>query len=63
MGRVQTIRHTTKATWSMPTLIRLIVLLLILAGLVFGGMIALVHYVNPEPHEITVRIPSDRFNQ
>jgi hypothetical protein len=41
----------------MPTLIRLIITLLFLAGLVYGGMIALVTYVQPTPKETTIRIP------
>lgn len=42
----------------MPTLIRLVISLLFLAGLVYGGMIALVAYVQPKPKEITIRIPT-----
>lgn len=41
----------------MPTLIRLLVILLILAGLAYGGMFALVAAVDPGEKEITVRIP------
>ncbi|WDR04695.1 histidine kinase [Devosia rhodophyticola] len=40
----------------MPTLIRLLVALLFLAGLAYGGMIALIAYVQPTPKEVTVRI-------
>lgn len=42
----------------MPTLIRLIIVLLFLAGLAYGGMVALVFFVDPDPREITVRIPA-----
>lgn len=42
----------------MPTLIRLIIALLFLAGLVYGGMVALVAFVEPTPEEVTVRIPA-----
>jgi hypothetical protein len=42
----------------MPTLIRLLVLLLILAGLVFGGMIALTAMVDPGEKDVTLRIPT-----
>lgn len=42
----------------MPTLIRLVITLLFLAGLVYGGMIALVAYVQPKQKEVTVRIPT-----
>ncbi len=42
----------------MPTLIRLIITLLFLAGLVYAGMIALVAFVEPTPKEVTIRIPA-----
>lgn len=42
----------------MPTLIRLIVALLFLAGLVFGGLFALIVFVDPGQKEITVKIPA-----
>lgn len=42
----------------MPTLIRLLVILLVLAGLVYGGMIALVAMVKPPDELVTIRIPT-----
>lgn len=42
----------------MPTLIRLVVILLVLAGLVYGAMFALVIFVQPADKEITIRIPA-----
>lgn len=42
----------------MPTLIRLIITLLFLAGLVYAGMVALVAFVEPTPKEVTIRVPS-----
>jgi hypothetical protein len=42
----------------MPTLIRLIVLLAILAGLAFGAMVALTIFVDPGEREMSVRIPA-----
>jgi hypothetical protein len=42
----------------MPSLIRLLVLLLILAGLVFGGMVALVAFVDPGEKDVTIKIPA-----
>lgn len=42
----------------MPTLIRLLLMLLVLAGLVFAGMIALAVFVDPGERDITVRIPA-----
>jgi uncharacterized membrane-anchored protein len=41
----------------MPTLIRLFIILLVLAGLVYGGMIALVAMVKPPEELVTIRIP------
>jgi hypothetical protein len=45
----------------MPSLIRLIVILGILAGLVYGAMFALVAYVEPTPREMTDRVPNERL--
>ena len=42
----------------MPTLIRLVVILLVLVGLAYGGMFALVAFVEPKEKEVTVRIPA-----
>ena len=42
----------------MPTLIRLIVILLVLVGLGYGAMFALVALVQPRDKEVTVRIPA-----
>jgi hypothetical protein len=42
----------------MPTLIRLIITLLFLAGLVYVGMFSLVAFVEPTPKQVTIRIPT-----
>lgn len=42
----------------MPTLFRLLITLLFLAGLVFAGMFALVSFVEPQPKQVSVRIPT-----
>lgn len=42
----------------MPTLIRLFIILLVLAGLVYGGMLALVIMVRPPEELVTIRIPA-----
>jgi hypothetical protein len=41
----------------MPTLIRFLILLIVLAGLVYGGMLALVIMVRPPDELVTIRIP------
>lgn len=46
----------------MPTLFRFLTILAVLAGLVYGGMYALVTMVEPNKGEMTVRIPADRLN-
>ena len=42
----------------MPTLIRLFIVLLVLAGLAFAGMIALTIMVDPGEKDITIKIPA-----
>jgi hypothetical protein len=46
-----------------PSLIRFLVILGILAGLVFGGMVALVSFVEPQPREMSQTIPPARLNK
>lgn len=41
----------------MPTLIRLLVILLVLAGLAYGAMFGLVAVVTPKQKDVTIRIP------
>jgi phage shock protein PspC (stress-responsive transcriptional regulator) len=47
----------------MPSLIRFFVVLLVLAGLIFAGMLALDLLVEPSPREMQERIPSSRLPQ
>ncbi len=42
----------------MPTLFRLLIALLFLAGLAYAGMFALVTFVQPTPKEVSQRIPT-----
>lgn len=42
----------------MPTLIRLLLVLVVLAGLGFAGMIALTVMVDPGEKDITIKIPA-----
>ncbi|MDV4155260.1 hypothetical protein [Rhizobium brockwellii] len=46
----------------MPTLFRFLFVCAILAGTVYGAMLALVTFVEPEPRDVTIRIPSERVN-
>ena len=42
----------------MPSLIRFLIVLLFLAGLVFGGMVALTVFVTPQDKDVTMRVPT-----
>ena len=46
---------------SLPSLIRFLVVIAILAGIGFGAMWALANLVEPNPREMTVTIPSTRL--
>ncbi|EKF42005.1 hypothetical protein [Nitratireductor indicus] len=46
----------------MPTLFRLVVIIAVLAGLVYGAMVALATFVQPQTGEISVRIPPEKLN-
>ena len=47
----------------MPSLLRFLVVLAMLAGLAYGGMFALAHWYDPKPREITVAVPPDKFTK
>ncbi len=44
----------------MPTLIRFLTVLAVLAGLAYGAMFALTTFVEPRKGEMSVRVPLDR---
>ena len=46
----------------MPTLFRFIFICAAIAGIVYGGMWALVLMVEPHEREVTVKIPAERLN-
>jgi hypothetical protein len=47
----------------MPSLLRFLVFLCVLAGACYGAMYALAYYYDPKPREITVSVPPDRFSK
>jgi phage shock protein PspC (stress-responsive transcriptional regulator) len=47
----------------MPSLIRLLTVLIILAGLGFGGIWALANLIQPQTREITITIPADKIGK
>jgi hypothetical protein len=46
---------------TMPSLFRLLTVIAIIAGTVYGGLYALAHFVQPKTREISVTIPPDKF--
>lgn len=47
----------------MPTLFRLLTVIAVIAGIVYGAMYALATFVEPNVGEMTVRIPPERLNR
>lgn len=47
----------------MPSLFRFLAVIGVLAGLAYGGMIALVTFVEPQPREITQTIPANKLGK
>jgi hypothetical protein len=45
----------------MPSLLRLLTVVAILCGIVYGGLYALAHFVQPKPREISVSVPPAKF--
>jgi hypothetical protein len=47
----------------MPSLLRFLLVLGILAGAGYGAMYALASWYDPKPREITISVPPDRFSK
>ena len=45
----------------MPSLLRLLAVIAVLCGAVYGGLYALSHFVQPKSREMSVSIPPDKF--
>ena len=45
----------------MPSLFRFLVFVGIVAGLAYVGVFALANFVRPQPREIVVTVPQDKF--
>src|SRR5882724_6422021 len=50
-------------SWSlaMPTLVRFLVVLIVLAAIGLAGMFYLANFVEPHTREMTVKVPADRL--
>jgi len=47
----------------MPSLLRFLTLVAVIVGLIYGGIFALATLFDPEPREITVTVPPDKFQK
>lgn len=47
----------------MPSLFRFVFIVAALAGLAYGGMLALATFVEPEQREITQSVPASKFGK
>ena len=45
----------------MPSLLRLLTVIAILCGVVYGGLYSLAHFVRPSSREMSVSIPANKF--
>jgi len=46
---------------AMPTLMKLLAVVGVIAGIAYAAMFALATFVDPKPREIVVTVPPDRF--
>jgi hypothetical protein len=56
--------HLRPSRWgrrTMPSLLRLLTIVVLLCAIVYGGLYALAHFVQPKSREISVSIPPDKF--
>jgi hypothetical protein len=47
----------------MPSLFRFLAAIAIIAGVIYGSMVALTVLVQPQSREISVTVPQDRFSK
>jgi xanthosine utilization system XapX-like protein len=45
----------------MPSLFRFLTVVAVIAGIIYGVIFALANFVHPNPREMSVTIPADRF--
>ena len=56
------IESGTRRLWyTMPSLLRFLAVLALIAGLGYAAMFVIASVVDLQPREITVRVPQDRF--
>lgn len=55
-------RRRTEVSEDMPSLMRFLIALVVLAGLGAAAMYALATFVEPRPREMTIRVPQERLD-
>jgi hypothetical protein len=60
---VRLTRAAAFEVFKMPTLIRFLTIVAVIGGLIYGGIFALATFFDPEPREITVTVPPDKFQK
>jgi hypothetical protein len=45
----------------MPSLVRFLVVVVVLVGIAGAAMVYLAHFVEPNPREMTIRIPAEKL--
>jgi hypothetical protein len=61
LGPVRRHQWDERGHLTMPSLLRLLAVIAVIFAVVYGGLYALAHYVQPKPREISVTIPPDKF--
>ena len=61
LGPVRRHQWDERGHLPMPSLLRLLSVIAVLCGLVYGGLYALAHFVQPHPREMSVSIPPSKF--
>jgi hypothetical protein len=59
--RRKDLRPPDRNTNRMPSLVRFLSVIAIIAAVIYAGVFALAHFVQPKPREITVSIPPEKF--
>ena len=62
-GRVRVAKDGSRRESEVPSLLRFLVFVGVLAGLAWGGMMALVTFVEPKPREMVQTLPANRLNR
>jgi hypothetical protein len=61
LGPVRRHQWDDREPLTMPSLLRFLAVIGILCAIVYAGLYALAHFVEPKPREISVSIPPDKF--